>query len=202
MSFITVKASSVFMYFYAFKSIFATVFGGFFASKTTNSLDFNPTLKVVSCILSLASFTSKVSRVKRFMYDLRVSFSPYLMVNKWSAGFLGHYPPTKWCRKELLNYSKLSMDDVGNFMNHSFAAPLRVVRKERHSISSGGCWRPSVVLKMLRWSKGFLSPSNDSSWGMRNFDGIGHSRTVSVKEEFVVLTILSKLQSFPLNGVP
>ena len=29
--------------------------------------------------------------------------------------------------------------DVGNFMNHSLAAPLRVAGKERHSISSGGC---------------------------------------------------------------
>ena len=29
--------------------------------------------------------------------------------------------------------------DVGNFVNHSLAAPLRVAGKERHSISSGDC---------------------------------------------------------------
>ena len=29
--------------------------------------------------------------------------------------------------------------DVGNFVNHSLAAPLRVAGKERHSISSRGC---------------------------------------------------------------
>ena len=48
---------------------------------------------------------------------------------------------------------------------------------------------------MLRWSWGSLSPSNGSSWANRNFDGIGHSRTAIVKGEFVVLTILSRLQS-------
>ena len=29
--------------------------------------------------------------------------------------------------------------NVGNFVNHSLATPLRVAGKERHSISSGGC---------------------------------------------------------------
>ena len=58
-SFIAVKASLVFMYFCAFKSISTIIFGGFFASETTNSLDFNLTLKVVSCTLSSASSTSK-----------------------------------------------------------------------------------------------------------------------------------------------
>ena len=32
-----------------------------------------------------------------------------------------------------------SMGKVGNFVNHSLVAPLRVVGKERHIISSGGC---------------------------------------------------------------
>ena len=108
-------------------------------SETINSLDFSPALKVINYTLSSASSTSKVSRVKHFTYDLRVSFSPCLMVSKWSAGLLGCYPPTKWCKKALLNCSKLSMDEVGNFVNHSLAAPLRVVGKEQHSILSGGC---------------------------------------------------------------
>ena len=132
------KASLAFMYFYAFKSIYARVLGGFFVSETTNSLDFNPTLKVVNCTLSSVSSTSRVSRVKHFMYDLRVSFSPYLMVSKWSAGLFRRCPLMKWRKKALLNCSKLSMDDVGNFVNCSLAALLRVVGKERHSISSGG----------------------------------------------------------------
>ena len=69
----------------------------------------------------------------------------------------------------------------------------------RHNISLGGCWRPSVVLKVLRWSRGSLSPSNSSSWGRRNFDGTKHSRTAAIKGESVVLTILSRLWSvFPL----
>ena len=75
--------------------------------------------------------------MKHFTYDLSVSFSPCLMVSKWSV-VLGRCPPMKWRKKELPNCSKLSMDDVGNFVNHSLAAPLGVVKKERHSISSDG----------------------------------------------------------------
>ena len=162
-SFIVAKASSAFMYFCAFRSISTIVFDGFFVNETTNSLDFNLALKVVSCTLSLASLTSNVSRVKCFTYDLRVSFSPCLMVSKWSVDLLGCCPSTKWRKKELPNCSKLLMDDVGNFVNHSFATLLRMVGNEWHSISSGGYWRPRVILKVLRWSRGSFSLSNDLS---------------------------------------
>ena len=101
----------------------------------------------------------------------------------------------KWRKKALLNWSKLSMDEVGNFVNHSLAALLRVVGKERHIISSGGCWSPRVVLKVLRWSWGSLSPSNGSSWGKRDFDSTGHSSTATVKGESIAFTILSTLRS-------
>ena len=98
-------------------------------------------------------------------------------------------------RKALLNCSKLSIDDVGNLVNHSLAAPLRVVGKERHRISFGGYLRPNVVLKELRCSLGSLSLSNGSSLGNRNFNGTGHSRTTAVKGESVALTGLSTLRS-------
>ena len=101
----------------------------------------------------------------------------------------------KWRRKALLNCSKLSMDEFGSFVNHSLAAAFRVVGNERHNISSGGCWRPNVVLKVLRWSWGSLSPSNGSNWGRRNLEGTGHSRTVVVKGKSMALTILSTLRS-------
>ena len=99
-------------------------------SETTNSLDFNPALKVVNYTLLSTSSTSRVSRVKHFTYDLRVSFSPCLMVSKWSASLLRHCPLARWRKKALLNCSNLSIDDVGNFVNHSLATPLRVVGKE------------------------------------------------------------------------
>ena len=138
-SFMAAKASSVLMYFYAFRSISAIILGGFFTSEMMNSLDFNLTLKVVNYTLSSASTTSIVSQVKRFTYDLRVSFSPYLMVSKWSASLFRWCPLTKWRRKALLNCLKLSMDDVGNFMNHSLVASLRVVGKERYNILLADC---------------------------------------------------------------
>ena len=87
------------------------------------------------------------------------------------------------------------MDDVGSLVNHFLAAPLRVMGKERHCISSGSYWRPKVILKMLRWSKGSFNPSNGLSCGRRNFEGIGHSRTTMVKGDSVLLTILSRLWS-------
>ena len=121
------------------------------------------------------------------------------MVSRWSIGLFERCPPTKWCKKELPNCSKLSIDDVHNLVNHSLTTPLRVMGKKWYSISSEGYWRPRVVLKVFRWSKVSFSLSNGSSYGRRNFEGIGHSRTAVVKGEFVLLTILSKLRSvFPL----
>ena len=183
------------MYFYAFKSIFATVRWGLFTSETTNSLDFNLALNIFSCTLSSFLSTSKVFWVKRFTYDLRISFSPCLMVSKWFAGLFRRCPSMKWRTKELPNCLKLSMDDVGSLVNHSLAAPLRMVGKEWHNISSGGCWRPRVFLMVLRWSKGSFRLSNASSYGRRNFEGIGHSRTTIVEGESILLTILFKLRS-------
>ena len=92
---IVARASLAFMYFCAFKSISAIILGGFFARETTNSLDFNPALKAFSYTLSSASSTSKVPRVKRVTYDLKVSFFPCLMVSKWLASLFGRCLSTK-----------------------------------------------------------------------------------------------------------
>ena len=81
-SLIAATASSVFIYFYAFRRISAIVLRGFFASEATRSLDLSPDLKVVNDTLSSASSTSKVSRVKHFTYNLKVSFSPYLIMSR------------------------------------------------------------------------------------------------------------------------
>ena len=116
----------------------------------TNSLDFNPTSKVVSCTLSFASSTSKVSLVKCFIYDLRVSFFPCLMVSRWSTSLFGRHPLTKWRKKGLPNYLKLSMDDVGSLLNYSLTAPLRVVGKERHSISLRGLLKTHSCLEGVK----------------------------------------------------
>ena len=52
------------------------------------------------------------------------------MVSKWSIGLIGRCPLMKWRKKAMLNCLKLSMDEVGNFVNHSLVAPLRAVGKE------------------------------------------------------------------------
>ena len=130
--------------------------------------------------------------MKCITYDLRVSFSPCLMVSRWYAGLFGRCPPTKWGTKELPNCSKLSMDDVGSLLNHTHSAPLRVVGMIMYLVR--GLLKTRVVLKVLRWSSKSFRPSNDSSYGRRNFEGIGHSRTFVEKGESVLLTIPSKFQ--------
>jgi len=65
------------------------------------------------------------------------------------------------------------MDDVVSLLNHTHAAPLRVVGKERHKISSGSCCRLGVILKVVIWSNRSFKPSNDSSCGRWNFGGKG-----------------------------
>ena len=87
------------------------------------------------------------------------------------------------------------MDDVGSLLNHTHVTPLRVVGKEMHNISSGDYWRPRVVLKVVMWSSGSFKPSNDLSCGRWNFEGIGHSSTLVMKGESVLLTIPSKFWS-------
>lgn len=87
------------------------------------------------------------------------------------------------------------MEDVSNLLNHTRAAPLRVVGKKRHKISSGVYCKLKVVLKVVMWSSGSFKPSNDSSCGSRNFGRKGHSKILVVKGEFVLLTVLSKFLS-------
>ena len=101
----------------------------------------------------------------------------------------------KWCMKEVPSCSKLSMDDVASLLNHTCTTPLRVVGKKWHNILFVGCCRLKVVLKVMMWSNGSFRPSNDSSYGKQNFRGIGHSRTFTMKGEFIFLTILSKFRS-------
>ena len=41
------------------------------------------------------------------------------------------------------------MVEMANLLNHTHAAPLRVVGKERLKISSGGCCRLKFILKVV-----------------------------------------------------
>ena len=150
---------------------------------------------MVNCTLSFTSSTSRTSLVNRFTYDLRGSLYPCLMVSRWPAGLFWRCTSTKWHTKELPSCSKLSMDDVASLLNHTHIAPLRVVGKEQHKISSGGCCRLRVILKVVIWSNGSFKPLNYSSYGRWNFRGKGHSRTFVVKGESVLRTIPSRFRS-------
>ena len=101
----------------------------------------------------------------------------------------------KWCTKELPSCSKLSLDEVASLQNHTRAAPLRVVGKERLKISFGVYYRLKVILKEVIWSSGSFRPSNDSSCGRWSFGSRGRSKIFVLKGEFVLLTIPSMFLS-------
>lgn len=84
------------------------------------------------------------------------------------------------------------MDEVASLLNHTCAAPLRVVGKERYKISFGVCYRLKVFLKAVIWSSKSFRQSNDSNCGRQNYNGRGHSKIFIVKGESVLLTISSK----------
>ena len=94
--------------------------------------------------------------------------------------------------KESLSWSKFTMDVVGSLLNHTRAAPLRVAGNILKITSSGVCWRLKVVLNAHMWSRGSLVPLKTSSWGRWNLKGKGHSRTLAMKDESVLLIMPSK----------
>ena len=98
----------------------------------------------------------------------------------------------KWCMNKLFSWSKLSMEDYANLLNHAHAASFSAIGKDWHTISSKVCCRLKVILKVAMWSNGSFNPSYDSSCGRWNFGGKGHSRTFDVNGESVIFTITSK----------
>ena len=150
-SLIESKASSAFMYFWVFKSISSIDSGGLFVRATKNSLDFNPALNVVSCTFSLASSSYNTYLLNCFTYDLNGSHSSCLIISKWFVGLFWRCPPKKWHTNEQLSCMKLSMDDQASLLNHTLAAPLKVVEKDQNKILLGVCCRPKVILKVIMW---------------------------------------------------
>jgi len=61
--------------------------------------------------------------------------------------------------KRSLNYSKLVIDDMGNLLNHTLVAPLKVAVKDLHITLSGVCWRFNIVSNAPIWFRGSLVPS-------------------------------------------
>ena len=98
----------------------------------------------------------------------------------------------KWRTNELLNCSKSSMDDKAKLLNQTDVASLKVVKKDRHTISLEVWCKLKVVLKVVMWSNKSFKSSYESSYVRQNFDGKGHSKILVVKGEFVIFTIPSR----------
>ena len=125
-----VSESSPFIYFCALNIKFVIKVGGVFTREKTRSRLFNPTWKVIITTWSSVSSISNTALLKHFTYSLKVSPSCCFTASRYEVGLLWHWPPMKCQTKEFLNYSKFAIDTVGNLLNHTHAAPLRVVRQK------------------------------------------------------------------------
>ena len=102
----------------------------------------------------------------------------------------------KWHTNRLLSWSKSSIEDCANLLNHTQAAPLRVVGKDWHTILSRVCYRLKVILKVVMWSSGSFNSSYDSSCKSQNFGESGWSSTRCVNGESVQV-----LGHFSFHGI-
>ena len=153
-----------------------------------NKSELTPLWKTTNNNLSSISSIVRASLLKWVMKDLKLSFSPYSMVNRLDEEHLCLCPPMKLLTNNLLKSLKELTVLGGILLNHTRAGPLRVVRKALHIISSGAPWRCIVVLKVVIWLKGSRVPSYKSKKGILNFGGKGWPLKEAVKGEFVQWT--------------
>ena len=92
--------------------------------------------KAANSNLSSISSIVKASLLKRVIKDLKLSLSPYFIVSRLDEKHLCFCPPIKLLTNNLLNSLKEPTVFGGILLNHTHAAPLRVVGKALHIISS------------------------------------------------------------------
>ena len=149
-----VNASSPFMYFWALNKRSVIVVGRVFPREKTRSGLFNPAWKVVINTWSI----SNTALLKRFTYSLKVSPSCCFTVSRYKVGLLWRWPPMKWHTKESLSCLKFTIDAVGNLLNHTLVAHLRVVGNDLQITSSRVYWRFNIVFNAPMWSRASLVP--------------------------------------------
>ena len=125
----------------------------------TKSPGSNPAWKVVKVTWSLTSSTYSNSLLNRVMYYLSDSPSTCWMLKRWPVGFLCLFPPMKWWTKLLLSCSKSAIVHGVILLNHTLAAPFRVVGNALHITLPRVICNSISVLNDSMWSKGSLEPS-------------------------------------------
>ena len=148
-----VRASSPFIYFWALNSRSVIEVGGVFPNEKTRLVLFNSAWKVVIITRSFALSISNTALLKRFTYSLKVSLSCCFTVSRYKGCLLWRCLPMKCQTKELLNCSKLAINNASSLLNHTLATPLRVVGKDLQITSSGVCWRFNIALNAPMWSR-------------------------------------------------
>ena len=113
------------------------VFRSFLYRENRNFPFRRPLVKAATKILSLASSIESASLLKRVMYDHSVSSSRCLMLIKHVVYFLYLCPPMKYEVNWALSSLKVLIEFGVNLLNQILAAPLSVVGKALHMISSG-----------------------------------------------------------------
>ena len=134
------------------------------------------------------------------MYYLSDSPSTCWMLKRWPVGFLCLFPPMKWWTKLLLSCSKSAIVHGVILLNHTLAAPFRVVGNALHITLPRVICNSISVLNDSMWSKGSLEPSYDSNSRRQNFGARGRFNASSVNGESVLQIILSRF-SPPLSFI-
>ena len=198
-SFATI-ALSTFIYFRAFWSSSATVFGGLLVIEKKKSPSNNLAWKVVRMTWSLAFFTCSSSLLNWVTCYLSDTPSTCWMLRRWPVGFLRLCPPMKWWTKPLLSCSKFVIVPGGILLNHTLVAPFSVIGNALHITLSGVICNGINVLNDSMWFEGSLEPSYDSDCGRRNFGERGRFSTSVVNGESVLRIIPSRF-SLPLSFI-
>lgn len=151
-------ASFAFMYLYVLWSSYVTILGKVLFMEKKKYLGSSPAWKVVNITWSFVSSTCNTSLLKRSTYCLNDSSSACRMFNRWPMGFLWRYPPMKWQTKLSLRCSNLAIVRRDSLLNHTLAAPFRVIGNALHMTSFGIICRFIMVLKDSIWCRGSFNP--------------------------------------------
>ena len=123
------------------------------------------------------------------------------MLIKHAVDLLYLCPPMKCEVNWALNSLKVLIELGVNLLNQILVGPFNVVGNALHMISSGTPWRCIRVLKVSKWSRGSLTLSSLSIYGMRNFWGRGKELLEGVNGELVLFSNSSRsLDTRPLRA--
>ena len=113
----------------------------------------------MSCWPSSTLFVLAASSLKRLRYAFKVSKGPCLMLARALTSKLIFLAAMNYLRNEEDSWCHEWMEPDLCFLNHSSAAPIRVMGKTWHLASSDTRYTDISLLNLDKWSAGSVLPS-------------------------------------------